>query len=76
MNFRVSFRVEPAHILAHQATCFGMVSPHTPPKPQGTTAKTMCVAKYCTRKKCTHQIEASWMAEKTLTTPPSHGHAV
>jgi hypothetical protein len=37
-------------------------------KSQGTTGQTMCVAKCCARQTCTHQIEASWMAEKTLTT--------
>jgi hypothetical protein len=51
-----------------------MVSSHTPPKPQGTTGQTMCVAKCCARQTCTHQIEASWGAEKT--TPPPQLHAV
>ena len=44
------------------------------PKPQGITGQTTCVAKCCARQTCTHQIEASWMAEKRL--PDHHLHAV
>ena len=74
MNFRDGFRVEPAHILAQLGTRSGMVSGRSTLNLREITTKTTCVAKCCTRQKCTHQIEASWEAEKILTTtnfPPS-----
>ena len=41
-----------------------MVSVRSTLNLRGITAKTACVAKCCTRQKCTHRIEASWEAEK------------
>ena len=69
MNFRDGFRVEPAHILAHQGARSGKVFGRSTLNLRGITAKTACVAKCCTRQKCTHQIEASWEAENDPPTP-------
>lgn len=43
----------------------------SPPKLQGITAKTTCVAKRCGRQRCPRQIKGSWMAEKSFQRTPA-----
>jgi hypothetical protein len=78
MNFRDGFRIEPDHILAHRGAHFGMGSHRASLNLREITAKTACVAKCCGRQKCTHEITASWGAEKRPLNHPlaAPNHAV